>query len=219
MAIQIVTLDIETENTGFDIKEDNKRIISVQILDETDSRIYYDGSYSNNLEAARKDLRSMIQNENRFLGFNIRNFDIPFIKKFLGIEIPSSQIIDISEMTTMNEIRKRLGKRNPRLEEICKLVEVDCVHKELMHQRSLKFKQLPEVTQKAKEGATKWQNELGWGYDFSYNLALDRICGGMAIMEAFEDFVKSKGDPNSFFYKYAMGDVRIEYELYLKLKT
>jgi len=211
---ELITLDIETENTGYDIMGDNKRIISVQVLDENNSQIYYDGSESNNLEIAKKDLRSMITSGKHFLGFNIRNFDVHFIKEFLGIEIPSSQIIDIGEMPEMEKIRQQLNKKRPRLEQVCNLLGVDCTHKVTMNQRSQKFKELPEVIQKAKEGATKWQNELGWNGDFSYNLALDRISLGMAIMESFEEFQKSGGGQNSFFYQYAIGDVLAESRLY-----
>lgn len=219
MDSEIITLDIETENTGFDIMGDNKRIISVQLLDENGGRIYYDGSESDNLKVAKEDLRSIVGAGKHFLGFNIRNFDVPFIKEFLGIEIPASQIIDIGEMPEMTYIKQRLGKNKPRLVDVCKLLGVDCSHKNMMDQRSNNFKQIPEVIQKAKEGAMKWQKELGWSYNFSYNLALDRICGGMAIMEAFNEFVNVKGDKNSFFYQYAMGDTYTERELYLKLKT
>jgi len=198
--------------------EDNKRIISIQLLDEKTTKIYYDGSENNNLTVAKQDLLSMIENNKNFLGFNIRGFDTKFIKKFLGIEIPGSQIIEISEMAAMDKIRGRLNKKRPRLLEVCNLLQIDCSHKMLMNERSSKFKILPDVIEKAKEGASKWRDVKGWGYDFSYNLALDIIGGGMAILEAFNEFVEAKGDPNSLFYQYAMGDVFTEKEVYLKLK-
>ena len=101
MLDDIITLDIETENTGYDIMEDNKRIISIQLLDGKTNKIYYDGSENNNLTVAKQDLLSMIENNKNFLGFNIRGFDIKFIKNFLGFEIPGSQIIEISENAAM----------------------------------------------------------------------------------------------------------------------
>lgn len=218
MENKIVTLDIETENTGYDIMEDNKRIISVQLLEGDDSKIYYDGSESNDLESAKEILRNMIEGGKSFLGFNIRGFDVRFIKKFLGVDIPPSQVIEISELPRMNSIREHFGKKRPRLVECCELLNVECLHKGLMDEQSDKFKQLPNVIEKAKEGATKWNEQLGWGYDFSYRLALDRIAGGMAIFEAFKKFVQANGDPNTVFYRYAMGDVFTEYALYLKMK-
>jgi len=218
MLDEIITLDIETENTGYDIMEDNKRIISIQLLDGKTNKIYYDGSENNNITVAKQDLILMVENNKKFLGFNIRGFDAKFIKNFLEIEIPSSQIIEIGEMAAMDNIRGRLNKKRPRLVEVCNLLQIDCSHKMLMNERSSKFKIMPEVIEKAKDGASKWRDEKGWGYDFSYNLALDRIGVGMAILEAFNEFVEAKGDPNSLFYQYAMGDVFTEKEVYLKLK-
>lgn len=218
MTNDIVTLDIETENTGYDIMNDNKRIISVQILNKNEPKIYYDGSKSSSLDQAKKDLQTLIEDEKSFVGFNLKGFDIPLIKKFLDIEIPSPQIIEIGEMKKMNDVRQKLGKNRPRLAEICDLLGIDCSHKTLMDQQALDFKKLPEVVQKAEEGAKKWTTELGWGYDFSRRLALDRIAGGMAIFEAFNEFVRTNGDENSLFYKYAMGDVFSENDLYKKLR-
>jgi len=214
MVPEIITLDIETENTGFDIMKDNKRIISIQLLDKNSSRIYYDGSESSNLDSVKEELHSMIDGEKHFLGFNIRNFDVHFVKEFLGIDIPASQVIDIGEMPEMEKVRQRLGKKYPKLEEVCNLLGVDCTHKVTMNQRSQKFKELPDVIQKAKEGATKWQNEFRWSADYSHNRALDKISVGMAIMESFEEFQKSGGDQNSIFYQYAIGDVLAESRLY-----
>jgi hypothetical protein len=34
-------IDIETENTGSDIMKDNKRILSIQIGDDTKQELYY----------------------------------------------------------------------------------------------------------------------------------------------------------------------------------
>lgn len=217
-ANEIITLDIETENTGYDIMNDNKRIISIQTLSENEGKIYYDGSELNDLDLAKTDLQTLIQNDKSFLGFNLKGFDIPLIKKFLDIEIPSSQIIEIGEMKNMNDIRQKLGKRRPRLVEICDLLGIDCSHKSLMDQQALELKKLPEVIQKAEEGANKWITELGWGHDFSHRLALDRVTGGMAILNEFNEFVKSNGGKNSLFYKYAMGDVFTENSLYWKLR-
>ena len=126
MKSEIVTLDIETENTGYDIMEDNKRIISVQLLEGDDSKIYYDGSESNDLESAKENLRNMIESGKSFLGFNIRSFDVRFIKKFLGVDIPSSQVIEISELPRMNSIRKHFGKKRLRLVECCEFLNVEC---------------------------------------------------------------------------------------------
>lgn len=215
----IVTLDIETENTGYDIMKHNKRILSVQMFDGLEGLMFYDGSSENSIDAARSNIKSQIDQGCKFVGFNIRNFDVFFIKEFLGIEIPGEQILEISEMPQMEKIREKLGKKKPRLVDVCNHLGIECSHKNMMDELSLKFKNQPDVVTMAKEGSEKWVRELGWSSSFSYNLALDRIAGGMAIFESFKEFVESKGNQNSFFYKYAIGDVISEYQLYLKIKN
>jgi len=214
--MHIVTLDIETENTGYDIMNDNKRIISIQILDD-DAKIFYDRSITNNLEIAKKELKSYIDSGTKFLGYNIKNFDVPFLDKFLRVIIPKEQILEISDMDAMEKIRKELNKKRVRLEEACENLGIEVLHKKEMEALSKKFIRFQNVIEKAKEGARKWHEELGWGYDFSYNLALNRIVGGMAILESYNDFVQSQGSRNTIFYRYAIGDVRIENELYHRL--
>jgi hypothetical protein len=148
----------------------------------------------------------------------MRDFDVPKIGEFLSVEIPLAQVIEITEMPAMEFIRQKLQRNKPRLEEACKCLGIDCTHKEIMTQRASKFRQLPNVIIKAKEGASKFQNERGWGYNFSFNYAIDKICGGMAILEAFNEFIRREGDTRSDFYRYAIGDVKTENELFLKLK-
>ena len=66
MTNDIVTLDIETENIGYDIMNDNKRIISVQILNENEPKIYYDGSKSSSLDQAKKIYKLGLKMKNPF---------------------------------------------------------------------------------------------------------------------------------------------------------
>ena len=218
MTNEIVTLDIETENTGYDIMEDNKRIISIQLMEGTKTKIFYDGAKTDSIEAGENKLHSLIESGKNFVGFNIRNFDVRFIKKFLGIEISASQIIEISEMPKMNNIRKHLRNDWPRLVDCCEFMDVECSHKGLMDEQSNRLKKRPDVIKKAKEGAVALQERRGWSFNYAYNRALDKISGGTAILEAFNEFVGSKGDPNTIFYQYAMGDVFSENALYLKMK-
>ena len=213
-----ITIDIETENTGCNIMEDNKRIISVQLFDGNNPKIFYDGSEYSNLESAKKELNSLIDIGKSFVGFNIRNFDVPLITKFLGIKIPASQIIEISEMEKMNSVREHYGKKWPRLVDCCEFMDVECSHKGLMDKQSARLKKNPDVIIKAKEGAVTLQKRRGWTHDYAYNRALDFISGGMAILEAFNEFAGSKGDQNTIFYRYAVGDVFSENALYMKMK-
>jgi len=218
MSNAIITLDIETENIGYDIMEDNKRIISIQLMEGTETKIFYDGSKTDSIEIGKDELHSLIESGKHFMGFNIRNFDVPLIKKFLGMVIPPSQIIEISEMPAMDRVRRQIGKNKVSLIQACDVMGVGCSHKNLMDEKTEKFKQQPDVIEQAKIGARKWVDELGWGSDFSFNLALRKIAGGMAILEAFNEFVDSDGDTNSLFYDYAIGDLMSEKALYLKMK-
>ncbi len=214
---KLTVIDIETENTGYDIMKHNKRIISIQMFDGQEGLIFYDGSDKNTIDVAKSNIQSQIDAGFKFVGFNIRNFDVPLIKEFLGIEIPSGQILEISEMSSMNKIREKLGKKKPRLVDVCGHLGIECSHKNIMDDLSLKFRNQSDVIVIAKEGAEKWIKELGWGSSFSHNLALEKVAGGMAILDSFNEFVKHGGDPNSLFYKYAMGDVISEHKLYQKL--
>jgi len=132
--------------------------------------------------------------------------------------IPNVTIVEISEMLAMDRVRQQIGKNKVSLIQACDVMGVGCSHKNLMDEKTEKFKQQPDVIEQAKIGARKWVDELGWGSDFSFNLALRRIAGGMAILEAFNEFVDSDGDTNSLFYDYAIGDLMSEKALYLKMK-
>lgn len=204
---KITVLDIETENTGYDIMGHNKRIISIQMYDGQKGSIFYEGSYKNTIDEAKSIIKTQLREDYKFVGFNIRNFDAFFIKEFLGIEISANNIVEISEMHQMDQIREKLRKNRPRLVDICNHLGIECSHKNMMDEISVNFKNQPNVIAMAKEGAEKWVKERGWSYDFSYNLALDKVAGGMAILESFNEFVKSGGNTFSLFYKYAMGDV------------
>ena len=154
----------------------------------------------------------------KFVGFNVRNFHVRFIREFMDVDIPNSQIVDIGELQKTNDIKQKMGKNWPRLIDLCDFLKIECSHKNLMDEQSVAFKNLPHVIELAKEGAEKWGKEKNWSYNYSYNRALNSVSVGMAIMKSFEDFVKSGGSTDSLFYKYAIGDVISEYLLYQKVK-
>lgn len=216
---KFVVLDIETENTGYDIMEHNKRIISVQLYDGSEGTLFYDGSNKNSISAAKSALLTQIDQNYKFVGFNIRNFDAHLLNKFLGVTIPRGQIVELSEMPNMERIRKQLTKNYPTLAEVCGHLGIDCSHKGIMDGLSAKIRNLPDVLEMAREGAEKMVKERGWSYDFSYNRALDKIAGGRAILQSFNEFVSSQGDSESLFYKYAMGDVFTEHRLFQNLRV
>ncbi len=213
-----IVIDIETENTGYDVMGDNKRILSVQTYDGNESVIYYDGSETNDLSDAKRFLEGQIGLGTKFVGFNVRNFDVRFIREFMGVDIPNSQVVDIGELKKTGDIKQEMRKDWPKLVEICDFLDIECSHKNLMDEQSVEFRNLPHVIGLAKEGAEKWGKEKGWPYGYSYNRALNSVSLGMAILKSFEDFVKSKGSTDSLFYKYAIGDVISEHLLYQKVK-
>lgn len=211
---KLTVIDIETENTGYDIMKHNKRIISVQMFDGSNGSIFYDGSDRNSINVAKSNIQSQIDDGFRFVGFNIRNFDVPLIKDFLDVEIPGAQILEIGEMPQMNKIRESLGKTRPRLVDVCEHLGIECSHKNIMDGLSRKLQSRPDVVSLAKEGAETFIRERGWSQNFSQNYALEKVAGGMAILESFNEFVRNGGDTNSLFYRYAMGDVFSEHRLF-----
>lgn len=215
--MEVITLDVETENTGFDVEGGNKRIISVQTLRGSEERLYFDGSKTLGLDVAKRHLAASIASGARFVGFHIKGFDLPQVERFLNLSIPESQVVEIGELPAMDSLRQRIGKARPRLEEICAELGIDCTHKALMDRHALRFRNLPEVLELAKSGASVISKDKGWNLDFSYKIALEKISGGMAILDAFNDFVRKGGDKKTLFYRYAIGDVRVEREVYTKL--
>lgn len=215
---EIIVIDIETENTGYDVMKHNKRILSIQTYDGNDGHIYYDDS-DNDLSAAKDILNENIESGKKFVGFNVRNFDVRFIKEFLQVDIPSSQIIDIGEMPNMQQIKQKMGKDYPRLVDVCDFLGIECSHKNIMDNYVQSFRDIPEVISNEKDAVTVWEKEKPWwSSDYAYNRALNSIAIGMSILKSFNEFVDSNGSSNSLFYKYAMGDVYSEYALYEKVK-
>lgn len=123
-----VAIDIETENTGTDIMEDNKRIISVQIGNDTKQTLYWADSKDPkwNLESAKKEIESLLSQGIIFVGYNIKDFDVRFLKQFLDIDIPESNILDICKSPKIPQLT---GKMKNRLEEACAACGVKVAHK------------------------------------------------------------------------------------------
>jgi len=45
----------------------------------------------------------------------------------------------------------------------------------------------------------------------------EKIAGGIAILDAFNEFVDSGGKQDKLFYRYAMKDIQVESELYNRI--
>jgi len=211
-------IDVETENTGSDIMKDNKRIISVQIGDDAKQELYYadskDPQY--NLVAAKSQITSLLSQGQVLAGYNIRMFDVPVIKQFLGVEIPESNIFDLFQTPRVAELKAR-GKR-VRLEDVCMECGIEVVHKRRMNEKAEKYKDRQDIKDLAIAKAGKNVQDLGWSFNYSFQQALNKIAGGYAIYDAYQEFVRSGGQKDTLFYEYAIGDVICEYRLLKTLK-
>jgi len=212
---KIVSFDIETENTGANVQQDNKRIISIQLYNPNIEEIYYDNSIEKSLEHGKERIKSLLNDGYILVGYYISKFDIPLLKDFLDLEIPPQKYIDISSMDKVERIKSKSGYS---LQAVCKEVDVPCNHKKLLEPIVEKLKRDPEIIERAKIEGSKIASINSWTLQYSRDRALDRICGGTAIFQLYLEFVKSNGSHNSNFYEYAMGDVISEYELFQKIK-
>lgn len=210
-------IDIETENTGSDIMADNKRILSVQIGDDTKQDLWWADSKDPkwNLESAKKEIASLLAQGVVFVGYNLKGFDVPILKRFLGVEIPESNILDLCECPKIPELT---GKNKSRLEEVCSACGIDVTHKQRMKEKEKKFRSMEahkkHATVKAKEIL---KEKPWWSSNFAYEYVLSKIAGGNAIYEAYQEFVENDGQKDSLFYEYAIGDIIVEYQLFKKL--
>lgn len=209
-------IDVETENTGTDIMEDNKRILSVQIGDDTKQSLYWADSKDPKwtLESAKKEIASLLSQGVIFAGYNIKGFDVRFLKQFLDIEIPESNILDLCQSPKITQFT---GKNKARLEEACAACGVKVTHKQRMNEKAKKYKSIEAHKNKALAKAKELVRNRGWSLDFSYNYVLDKIAGGNAIYDAYLEFVECGGQKDTLFYEYAIGDVISEHQLLKKL--
>jgi len=207
-----LVIDIETENTGSDIMKDNKRIISVQIGDAIKQELYYDDSKDPqcSLVSAKKRIKSLLSQGCIFAGYNIKNFDIPILNQFLGVEIPESNMFDLSRTPRVTELNRN---KIFSLEDVCRECGIEVTHKRKMNEKAEKYKARQDIKDQAKAKAKEYVNKRGWSLDFSYYYVLNKIAGGNAIFDAYQEFVKSGGQKDTLFYEYAIGDVICEHRL------
>ena len=207
-------IDIETENTGFDILKDNKRIISVQIGDATKQDLYWADSKDPQwtLTNAKKEIASLLSQRYIFAGYNIKRFDIPLLAQFLGIEIPDSNMLDLSQDRRIIELCKR--NHSWTMDSVCMNYGLGTQpHKQKMNKRAEKYGSRQDVIEKTKVIAALNMKNKGGTFQYAYDEALRKIAGGMAIYDAYLEFVESGGQKGTFFYEYAIGDVISEYNL------
>jgi hypothetical protein len=149
------------------------------------------------------------------VGYNIRKFDVPILRQFLGVEIPESNVFDLSQTPKIIELNK---KKKFSLEDVCTECGINVIHKGKMNEKAEKYKNRQDIKDQANAKARDLVEGKGWSYMFSYNYALNKIAGGNAILDAYKEFVESGGQENTLFYEYAIGDVVCEYRLFKALK-
>jgi len=207
-----LVIDVETENTGSDIMKDNKRIISIQIGDATKQELYYDDSQNPQwtLGQAKKKITSLASQGYIFAGFNFKKFDLHFLKHFLGIELSQSNIFDLSDTPQIEDYRKN---KIFRLEDVCRKCGIEVTHKHKMNQKAESYKTRRDIIEQAHTKAEEMVRTKQWSLDFAFNWVLDKLAGGHAIYDSYQEFVQSGGRKDTLFYEYAIGDVISEYQL------
>lgn len=212
------SIDIETENEGIDVFNGVKRVLSVQIGDDAKQELYHvDSKLSTDSLILVKDrIRSLLDEGHSFVGYNIKNFDIPKLKQFLEVDIPQSSIVDIIEMKGVTMLKEKLGRKSLRLEQVCEAYGIDASHKNMMNEYSQKF-QTREITAEARLYAKQLTSEKGWSEEFAYRYSVESLAKKEAITESYREFVKLDGSKNTLFYRYAVGDIISEHQLFKAL--
>lgn len=210
-----IAIDIETENTGADIMEDNRRIISVQIGDATKQELYYCDSEDSRYTLTSVDarIRALISQGYTFVGYNVKDFDIPLLRKFLGVEIPVSNVLELSNMGKVIELKNSFRRKKINLETVCEYFKISVDHKHRMNKKSEEYKVKPDIQAHADNGAILLVDKRGWSIDFSRNYALNKIAIGHAIYDSYKEFVAKGGRKDTLFYEYAIGDIVCEFQL------
>lgn len=188
-----IALDIETENPGGDPFINSTRIISVQIGDDKSQKVFYADSKESDfkLDKVKSEVDALIDKDYLFTGYYLRWFDVPLLKKFLDVEIPTKHYLDLIDPVDSLPYAMRRKFQSKRLEHVCETLGIKCDHKKKMWERK-----------DALERATQSKIEVG-----------------QVIMHAYNEFVQMNGDKKTLFYEYAIGDVISEYQLFGKVTS
>lgn len=210
-----VVLDIETENTEGDVLNGNKRIISVQMGDSLNQELYYADATvpTRSLLQAKARINSIVRDGGVVAGYNLREFDIPILRRFLEVTIPDASVLDLKDTEGVSDLTRRLGRKRLRLEDVCSEYGISTVHKSLMDRRAEQFKSDPQILVRADAFAQSLVTSKGWDFQFSRGYALDKIAFGHAILDSYQEFVSKSGSKDTLFHTYATGDVVCEYKL------
>ena len=218
LAENVIAIDIETENTGADIDLDNKRIISVQIGNAMNVELYYADSKhpAYGLPSARDRIAEMLPNGYVFTGYYIEHFDMRNIAKFLGISIPPSNFIDLSQTDVIMSLKR--SHELYKLEEVCSWFNVPVTHKLRMNEKAETYRTRQDIVDLAEREAPKIRAKKGGALDYAKMDAMRKITIGNAIFDSYKEFVQKGGSKETLFYEYATGDVVCEYRLFEVVK-
>jgi hypothetical protein len=214
----VVAVDIETENTGADINLDNKRIISVQIGNSTNVELYYaDSKYiAYGLSSAKERMAEILSNGYVLTGYNIERFDIPNLAKFLEIQIPRSNFIDLAQTEVIRSLKRSQGLY--KLEDVCSQFGIPVKHKHRMNEKAEAYKTRPDVLALAAREAPKIAAKKGGTVEYARTEAIAKIAVGTAILDSYKEFVEKEGSKETLFYEYATEDIVCEYHLFEVVK-
>ena len=209
-----IIIDVKTENTGADAVADTRRIISVQIGDTAKQDLYYaDANVGDrSLFQAVIRIRMLIAQGSLLAGYNLKELEVPLLKRFLALSIPGANVLDLRDFDGVKGVQQKTGKSFLELEEVCREYGIPVEHNRALSQKAEALKKEPEIQAQANEAAKQLEAK-GWTSDASIKYALGRIATGHAVLEAYQEFVQRDGAGDSLYYKYAVGDVLCEHLL------
>jgi DNA polymerase III epsilon subunit-like protein len=218
LAENVIAIDIETENTGADIDQDNKRILSVQIGNATNVELYYADSKhpAYGLPSARDRIAEMLSNGYVLTGYNIERFDIPHIAKFLGIPIPPSNSLDLTRTDVIRSLKR--SHELYKLEDICSWYSIPVKHKHRMNEKAETYRTRQDILALADREAPKIARKKGGTVEYAREEAIRKIAGGSAILDSYKEFVEKEGSKDTLFYEYATEDIICEHRLFEVVK-
>lgn len=145
--MDFMVLDIETENPGGDPLVNSKRIISVQIGDDKSQKVFYADSKQPDfrLDSVQPEIESLTDRGYMLTGYFIKKFDVPLLKKFLGVDIPVGLYADLIDSVYRLPMRVRRNFSGYSLEHVCNSLGIKCDHKKKMWEKARKVGGYPQA--------------------------------------------------------------------------
>lgn len=216
-----VFIDVITENTGTVPFSDNRRVLSVQLLDDGKHELFYADSDegARSLFGASLRINMVYSRGYTFTGYEVRKQELPALKRFLNISIPAYMSVDVAESEAITRLREKSKKPLPTFEEICREVGVSLEYRRGMDEKVEGVKKRPEVLTKADSAAQQLSTSNGWTLEVARQYALEKIATGTGVAESYAEFVGKRGSQETIFYRYAAGQVACEQALLQALQN